>query len=96
MGGGFWGHKRLQENSGGGERGIFHQEDAGVLRFFWGAGGREKSLIKNKDFKEKRKGLSGRKVSLTSMPESQEAKRVDAEAQGGAGKGFLLEHKGLV
>lgn len=35
-------------------------------------------------------------MSLTSMPESQEAKRVDAEAQGGAGKGFLLEHKGLV
>lgn len=31
---------------GSGGRGIVHQEDAGVLRSFWGAGGRQKSLIK--------------------------------------------------
>lgn len=35
-------------------------------------------------------------MSLILMPESQEAMRVDAEAQGGFVEGLLLEHKGPV
>lgn len=60
------------------ERGVLHQEDSGILGV---SGGRGKSLIKKQE-------LARGEVSLTSMPQSQEAIRVDAEVKVGLGRDF--------
>lgn len=79
---GVWGEGYTPSGGCWGPAGLMGQADAD---------GREESLIKNRDLRRKKKGLARGEVFLTSMSESQEATRVDAEAQG-----FLLEHKGLV
>lgn len=63
---------------GSGERGVLYREDSGALGV---SGDKEKSLIK-------KQGLARGEVSLTSMPESQEAIRVDAEVKVGLGRDF--------